>query len=89
MKTKAYRTVIYQFILMVILWLSVFNEMTKRNDKTKSRNEMTKSVNDDTGFGVVGIVLLYNFLYFTKCAAGWIQNGTRLSYMFAAIVFPI
>ena len=28
-------------------------------------------------------------LYFTKLAAVWTQNGTRLSYMFAAVVFTI
>ena len=49
---------------------------TKRNHETKSRIEMTKSLNDNTGFGLVG---LYKFLYFTKWVAGWTQNGTRLS----------
>ncbi len=32
---------------------------TKRNHETKSLNEMTKSVNDNTGFGVVGIVQIF------------------------------
>ncbi len=31
---------------------------------------------------------LYKFLYFTKWAAGWTQNGTRQSYMFAAFFPP-
>ncbi len=53
---------------------------------TKRRNEMTKSLNDNTGFGVVGIVQIF---IFHKVAAGWTQNGTRLSYMFAGLVFPI
>ena len=30
-------------------------------DETKSRNEMTKSLNDNTGFGVVGIVQIFIF----------------------------
>ena len=33
----------------------------RRNDETKTRNEMTKSVNDNTGFGLVGIVQFFIF----------------------------
>ncbi len=33
----------------------------RRNDETKWRNEMTKSLNDNTGFGVVGIVQIFIF----------------------------
>ena len=47
--------------------LSVFDGTTKRNDETKWRNELTKSLNDNTGFCVVGIVQI---LYFTKYGSG-------------------
>ncbi len=58
--------------------LSVFDETTKWNHETKWRNRWTI---------IRGLVwwALYKFLYFTKWDAGLIQNGTRLSYMFAAV----
>ncbi len=54
----------------------------RRNDETKWRNRWTI---------IRGLVwwALYKVLYFTKVAAGWTQNGTRLSYMLAGVVSPI
>ncbi len=58
-----------------------FLYLTKRKDETKSRNEMTKSLNDNTGFGVVGIVQIFIFHE--------VGSGLDTEWYQAAVVFPI
>ncbi len=78
------------FVLGSLTWESMRNDKMGFLYSTKRRNEITKSLNDNTWFGVVGSVPF--FIFHKVGSRPGSRLGTewyRLSYMLAAVLFPI